>query len=347
MLSNTKMKVPWRITFDTNPDQCNLNCIMCEEHSIYNKKKKLRNRVMDFKIIKKVVEETVDFGLKEIIPSTMGEPLLYRDFKKIINLIKMHNLKLNLTTNGTFPILGVNKWTSLILPIASDIKISINGFNTKIAQNIMRGLNFKKQVMNIKKLIEFRDKIRMEGTNNPSVTLQVTFMEQNVNDLKELLKFAIKLDVDRLKGHHLWITHNEIAKESLKRNKHSIERWNSLVDELNFICRKTKLKSGKHIILDNVYKLNNSITDQTVPSYYLCPFLGKEAWIDWNGNFNVCCAPDNLRRSFGNFGNVREANFNELWNAKKYNNLVNNWGDFSLCKECNMRKPVTKIIGVC
>jgi hypothetical protein len=24
---------PWRITFDTNPDTCNLRCIMCEEHS--------------------------------------------------------------------------------------------------------------------------------------------------------------------------------------------------------------------------------------------------------------------------------------------------------------------------
>lgn len=29
--------VPWRITFDTNPDDCNLRCMMCEEHSIYSK----------------------------------------------------------------------------------------------------------------------------------------------------------------------------------------------------------------------------------------------------------------------------------------------------------------------
>ncbi|MEJ2277786.1 MAG: radical SAM protein [Candidatus Lokiarchaeota archaeon] len=304
MLSNIKMKVPWRITFDTNPDQCNLNCIMCEEHSIYNKKKKLRNRVMDFKIIKKMVEETVDFGLKEIIPSTMGEPLLYRDFRKMIDLIKMYGLKLNLTTNGTFPILGVNEWASLILPIASDIKISINSSNKKIAENIMQGLNFEKQVMNITKIVKFRDKIRKEGINNPSVTLQVTFMEQNINNLKELLKFAIKLDVDRFKGHHLWITHNEIAEESLKRNKHSIERWNDLVDELNIMSREIELKNGKYIILDNIYKLNNLRREQKIPSNYLCPFLGKEAWIDWDGNFNVCCAPDRLRRSFGNFGNV-------------------------------------------
>ena len=27
---------PWRITFDTNPDDCNLHCIMCEDHSPYS-----------------------------------------------------------------------------------------------------------------------------------------------------------------------------------------------------------------------------------------------------------------------------------------------------------------------
>jgi hypothetical protein len=28
-----RAKGPWRITFDTNPDTCNLRCVMCEEHS--------------------------------------------------------------------------------------------------------------------------------------------------------------------------------------------------------------------------------------------------------------------------------------------------------------------------
>ena len=30
------MSVPWRITFDTNPDHCNYHCTMCEEHSPYS-----------------------------------------------------------------------------------------------------------------------------------------------------------------------------------------------------------------------------------------------------------------------------------------------------------------------
>ena len=33
----------------------------------------------------------------------MGEPLLYKTLEDIIQICHDHNLKLNLTTNGTFP----------------------------------------------------------------------------------------------------------------------------------------------------------------------------------------------------------------------------------------------------
>ena len=34
----------WRITLDTNPDTCNLNCVMCEDHSPYSDSPKLRKQ---------------------------------------------------------------------------------------------------------------------------------------------------------------------------------------------------------------------------------------------------------------------------------------------------------------
>ena len=35
---------PWRITFDTNPDDCNLHCIMCEDHWPYSTTQPLSER---------------------------------------------------------------------------------------------------------------------------------------------------------------------------------------------------------------------------------------------------------------------------------------------------------------
>ena len=50
-----------------------------------------------------VMEESRGTGLREIIPSTMGEPLLYRHFDEILDMCAEYGVKLNLTTNGTFP----------------------------------------------------------------------------------------------------------------------------------------------------------------------------------------------------------------------------------------------------
>ncbi len=50
--------------------------------------------------------EAAQNGMREMIPSTMGEPLLYDYFEEILDLCREHGVKLNLTTNGTFPRLG-------------------------------------------------------------------------------------------------------------------------------------------------------------------------------------------------------------------------------------------------
>ena len=99
----------WRITLDTNPDFCNLNCVMCEDHSPYGDDRamrKLQGRlrpIMDKRLLEKVVRDAAAMGIREIIPSTMGEPLLYPYFDRFLDLCVELGLTLNLTTNGTFP----------------------------------------------------------------------------------------------------------------------------------------------------------------------------------------------------------------------------------------------------
>jgi len=341
-----KLAGPWRITFDTNPYLCNLRCIFCEVHSIYNRNRpRSSEAIMDPEIIRRVISSAYPYGLKEVIPSTMGEPLLYPHFDVFIEMAKKYNVKINLTTNGTFPIRGVDKWGYLILPVASDVKISINGATKRTAESIMVGIDFEKQLRNIERFIEIRDEIRKEGINNPTITFQVVYMESNLEELPELLKMAIDMGADRFKGHHLWITWPQLREESLRRNTDARKRWNNIVDKLYEIRDSYRGPNNKKIKLDNVYKLPLEIKDSLIPDDWVCPFVGREAWIAWDGTFNVCCAPDNLRKTFGYFGNVSKTDFMKLWNSKKYNKFVENWGNYSVCKLCNMRRPRKDIRG--
>ncbi len=340
---------PWRVTFDTNPDRCNLKCIMCEEHSEYSDKQVIRigrtgqkERTMPIALLERVVEDAVPHGLREIIPSTMGEPLLYKDFERILELCRRHGLTLNLTTNGTFPgKKDATRWAELIVPLASDVKISWNAATQETHEAIMKGpaSNWEKALKNVRAFIRVRDQHVERGGNYCRVTLQMTFMERNVRELVDIVRLAIHLGVDRLKGHHLWVHDPQIEDESMRRSADSIARWNAAAEAARRYAKDHPLPSGKLLDLENFFPLDPDHQGDIAPDGE-CPFLGKEAWVSAEGRFDPCCAPDEKRRTLGDFGNLKEAGIMQIWQGKPYQRLTESYRDRDLCRSCNMRKPV-------
>lgn len=339
---------PWRITFDTNPDDCNLRCIMCEEHSIYSTCQTKRKedgrprRRMDIELIRKILQESKGSPLKEIIPSTMGEPLLFRHFDEIISLCQEFGVKLNLTTNGTFPKYGATEWAKRIVPIGSDVKISWNGATKQTSELIMIGSNFEKRLQNVKDFIRVRDDIAQKGGNFCRVTFQLTFMEIGLDELPDVIRLAASLGVNRVKGHHLWVFTREMEKQNLRKNLESIQKWNEIVKKALEVAEKERLPSGEKVILENIYLLEESATDELLPKG-VCPFLGREAWVSSEGRFNPCCAPDKERLKLGDFGNLNESSIEEIWNSEAYKNLRENYLKHSVCKGCNMKKKEEEV----
>lgn len=335
---------PWRITFDTNPDICNLRCVMCEEHSPHSTLQAQRvragrpRRVMPFDTIERVVAEAVPHGLREIIPSTMGEPLLYEHFDRILGLCRRYDIKLNLTTNGTFPRGGATRWAELIVPVTSDVKISWNGARKSTYEAIMPGGRWEKALENIRDFIMVRDRHAASGGHRCRVTFQLTFMEQNVAELADMVRLAINLGVDRVKGHHLWAHFEEIRGQSMRRSLDAIERWNRAVLEARDAAAERTLPNGHHVLLENIFLLEPSATED-IARGGACPFLAQEAWINAEGRFDPCCAPDLQRRTLGDFGRISEQGFMEIWNGERYRTLVDDYRDRPLCRSCNMRKP--------
>ncbi|MFV9888903.1 MAG: glycosyltransferase [Rickettsia conorii subsp. raoultii] len=191
IIANKKKSVstkpgPWRITFDTNPDYCNYACIMCECFSPYSKVKEnkkaegIKPKIMPIATIRKVIQEAAGTPLREIIPSTMGEPLMYKHFNEIINICHEYGLKLNLTTNGSFPAKGAQKWAELLVPILSDIKISWNGASKEVNEKIMIGSKWEAVTKNLKIFLDVRDEYFSKTKQRCSVTLQLTFLESNL-----------------------------------------------------------------------------------------------------------------------------------------------------------------------
>lgn len=336
----------WRITLDTNPDNCNLNCVMCEDHSPYGDDRKARKQqgrlrpVMDRQLLEKVVREAAAMGIQEVIPSTMGEPLLYPHFDVFLDLCHELGLSLNLTTNGTFPSpnkeQNVEYWAKRIVPIGSDVKISWNGAAQQTQQAIMLGTHLEQHIANAKRFIAVRNDLSEK--NYCSITMQLTFMRDNLEEIPAMLELAIELGFDRLKGHQLWTHFPELESQSLRNDLVYAERWNQIVH----VCKKRvaehNAKATKPFRLDNFFPLSLDKLEDIAPDGG-CPFLGRELWIDPCGQLNVCCAPDQQRKALGDFGNVADSSLFQLSNSSIYQALMKNYLQHALCQQCNMRRP--------
>lgn len=335
---------PWRITFDTNPDTCNLRCIMCEEHSPHSPLQLRRKaegrprRVMPLSLIERVIADAAPHGLREIIPSTMGEPLLYEHFERILELCQRYGVLLNLTTNGTFPRLGATAWAEQIVPVASDVKISWNGATKETQEAIMQGSNWEKMLDNVKDFLAVRDAHAAAGGHRCRVTFQLTFLESNIAELADMVRLAVRLGVDRVKGHHLWAHFQAVQAQSLRRSPQAIERWNRAVLDARAAASAKPLPDGRHVLLENIFLLDASATQDLAPGGP-CPFLGQEAWVSATGRFDPCCAPDAERRTLGEFGNLGDETFMAIWNGPAYQELAATYRNRRLCLGCNMRKP--------
>lgn len=335
----------WRITLDTNPEDCNLSCTMCEEHSPFSNyiKEKLggKHRRMPKEWLEPIFKQAKKIGITEIIPSTMGEPLLYKHFSHFIDLCYKYDIKMNLTTNGTFPRTtekNVTEWAKLIVPITTDIKISWNGATAKTAQQVMLKLKFEEAISNVKKFIDVRDQYFAKTGYYCRVTFQLTFMQNNMHELADIIKLAARLGVDRVKGHQLWTHFNEIKELSMQSTPKSIAQWNEYVEQAYEAQEKYPKKNGEKVLLENIIPL---VADETkaISENYDCPFLEKELWISPTGNISPCCAPDEKRKTLGVFGNIQETSIENVLNSNTYQNLVKKYKEIDLCRTCNMRKP--------
>src|SRR5262249_19762402 len=154
----------------------NLRCVMCEEHSPHSKLQADRRaagrprRRMDIALVRRVLGSWKGARLREGIPSTMGEPLLYAHFHEFIDLCAECGVQMNLTTNGTFPRRGASGWAERIVPVTSDVKISINGATAPTQEAVMIGTTLEKVVANVREFVGVRNAHAAGGGNYCRVT---------------------------------------------------------------------------------------------------------------------------------------------------------------------------------
>jgi len=325
---------PRRITFVTSPDDCNLACDMCRDHSPLARRAPRPRRRLPVALVERVLAERQGSPLSEVIPSTRGEPLLWAGLDRLVDLCLERALLLNVTTNGTFPGRGPRAWAARLAGAASDVKISWNAATPATAARIAPGLRLDRAVDDLRAFLDVRDAVRAEGRRACRVSLQVTAREANVAELPEVVRLAASLGVERVKVNQLQVHFPELAGEDLRRDRASRARWNRAVHGMRAAGEAHPLRSGAALLLENV----EPWPEEGELLAGACPFLGREAWIAADGRFAPCPAPAAQDGLLGDLGRVDERSIGEIWSSREYRELVRDHREREPCRRCPLRR---------
>ena len=318
-----------RITLLTNPDVCNLRCPLCflNQRALHNcnarsaengngdcppdngrerffycnkERRAFGMGEMSFEVARAAIEkyaaERDASGkrlLREVIPSTMGEPLLYSHFNELLELCRALEIPLNLTTNGTFP----GKWgrdaaMELLLRSCSDIKVSY-----------LASEQFDGWKANVEKLVKVRDKLRgnadcakVDCVGNAgvkcaetaesrvaTVSLQVTLHKKNLQNVPGLVSWASAVGIDRIKWNKVVLLKcvpPEFRKE-YELTEDDVALLRSRLKSTNVHCEGSLFFTDSH----------NGDCAMGGVCGVSCPFM-DEIWILPDGSENHCPDPE-------------------------------------------------------
>ena len=281
-----------RITLLTNPDKCNLNCPLCFLNQRGFSRCVLGVGEMAFETARTAIEKYAadrDVSgwrvLREVIPSTMGEPLLYSHFEDLLSLCRSMELPLNLTTNGTF----VGKWGSdagmaELLHACSDIKVSY-----------LASEQFDGWKANVEKLLDVRQKLMADAVQGEcaenaarpaAVSIQVTLHKKNVDKAAELVSWASSVGINRIKWNPVMLL--STASQEL-REMYALE--DSLLESLRKELRKGALSASNVKHEGSLFFNNGKDFCAVGGKCESCPFA-DEVWVWPDGHEDHCPNPE-------------------------------------------------------
>lgn len=333
---------PWRLTLVTDPDDCNLACDMCQcgqarAAAVAGAPRAAPPRRMDPALALSVLGQLRGGALREVIPSTMGEPLLWEGLPALLDACRAQGLRLNLTTNGTWPGRGARAWGEALYPLASDVKVSWNGARAATAEAIMPGLDFAAAVEGVRQVAAARDAAAARTGVRGRLSFQVTAQTGNVDELPEIVRLAAALGVDRVKVNQLQPRAPHLLPRALTASATGLARWNAAAALARAAAAEARRPSGEALLLENAGDLALDPAAPAPPGP--CPFVGREAWILPDGRFAPCPHPAAWAGGLGDFGSAAESPLRELWTGKWFRTFAERYQEAETCAACPLRRP--------
>lgn len=252
---------------------------------------------MPFAIVRAAIENALKEGLREVIPSTMGEPLLYSHFAELLELCEASGVPLNLTTNGSFPgEWGTEEGMRRLLHACSDIKVSCMGFDDAVFSEMMPGGDFSQWKSNVERLVSLARAERAASGKAPvsTISLQVTLHKKFASDagaVHSILHWAQSIGIDRIKW-NLAMFLSSVSDEFIRQYALEPDKILALNSLLVQSAKSSKVRCEGSLFFAPSLAAQEPCGVDSLP----CPF-DDELWVLPDGSLQHCPNPE---RRYGN-----------------------------------------------
>lgn len=287
---------------------CNHRCTFCAVDYLGYKPK-----FLDKDIILRDIKDISKKGLKSVICSGEGEPLLNKDYPEIVHGIKTCGVDVAMNTNG---VLLTKEFSEDCLSEFTWIRFSVASMEESSYDEIQRGK--KGDLEKVKTNLQDVVKIKRDKNLKTTLGVQCLLMPENIEHLEMMAKELKEIGVD-------YFTIKPYSQHLHSNNKKDID-YNSLISLENKI---KEYETDSFRILFRANAMKKMHQDKTYPVCFGMPFMTH---IDSEGNIWPCVA--HIGTDAFCFGNIYENTFEEIWEGSKRKEVVEKLAKLDINKVC-------------
>lgn len=319
-------------------NDCNLRCPMC---SVANHGEDFRRLDMPLELAFKVLEEIRAW--KPFVVLCGGEPLIYRNWKPIIQKCTEFDIRTNITTNG---LLLSRQVSDVVESGLTELSVSLDGVGSLHDRIRDRDGLFDRAIQAIKEILSLRDS---RGLFFPEVSLCFTISEKNYHQMLEYAEYAEHElpGVVRLSYLHLVFAdpkqlelHNRIFREMF--NQEAPPDYRPMLEpqriDVQLFLRQMEKIRGRKWPFEVDFRPNHP--PEEIQDYYLNPEYKRRSLVECDAPWHsIMVQPDGMATPCLNYlvGNVQKENLLKIWNnrqMRKFRVTLAENGRFPLCHRC-------------
>lgn len=324
--------------------KCNLKCAMCGQWGVNGAFRGFAGEIVRQQLTLEEIREMIA-DVRRYNPNITlfgGEPMLYPDWLKVVEIVKKAGLRCNIVTNGTH----IRDWAPQIVESGLDeIIFSLDG--PEEIHDKIRGVpgTYQKAMEGFRQLAELK---KTHHTDKPMVNINCTLTDMNYRLIDEIIAIAENIGTCGLTLHHLLFLDRPTVTEFIpsfqaKFGQAPTDWLGFIVDQLPgidpeyLVAKRNELKNRQYRTDVTFYP---NLEDDEIRQWYTqfpfkatsyknrCQSLWATAYV----------FPDGAIRPYHtmNFtpGSIREEKFSKIWNNSTYTNYrryIKKHKCFSVC----------------